>query len=181
MAGGGGVNEESGVFFRFRLGLWRRRVDEEVGAPLRPGEQRTDHDTTVIERLEKCAKAIARKLLLREKLAGDDAWQEDIAPSLLAGSHVRQDTGEEARARRRIRSRAVNVERRPGRDLCRADGVRSWARPRRFAAPPLRCGANCATCIRFASAVAGPITVRNGERTSPSDWPFRHRGDRRSQ
>lgn len=102
----------------------RREFTE--GAAVQPGTQVNvlldregrENGEDVIERLERYAQAIARKLLSRYDSAHDDAWHEDITQSLLlAGWQVWRDTGDEAKARHRMRSRAVNEKKRLYRTL----------------------------------------------------------------
>ena len=76
-------------------------------------------DNQTIERLERYAQAIARKLLQKYGLGHDDAWHEDITQTLLlAGWQVLRDTGDEGKAPHRMSSRAKNEAEKLGRDLC---------------------------------------------------------------
>lgn len=66
-------------------------------------------ETQVVERLEKYAKAVARKVLLKVDKGPDDFRRDDIAQSLLlAGWQVWKDTGEVKLAMKRMSSRAKN-------------------------------------------------------------------------
>ncbi|MBN2583970.1 MAG: sigma-70 family RNA polymerase sigma factor [Planctomycetes bacterium] len=66
-------------------------------------------EAQVVERLEKYAKAVARKVLLKVDKGKDDFRRDDIAQSLLlAGWQVWKDTGDEGLAHARMGSRAKN-------------------------------------------------------------------------
>ena len=66
-------------------------------------------ENEVLERLDRYAKAVARKVLLKFNLAHDVHRGEDIAQELLiAGAVVWRETQDVALAKHRISSRAVN-------------------------------------------------------------------------
>jgi len=60
-----------------------------------------------VNRLQRYAQGIARKILFAFDLEHDDAWHEDISQTLLLeGWKVWRDTGDEGKARHRMSSRA---------------------------------------------------------------------------
>jgi len=87
-------------------------------------------ESEAIKRLERYAQAIARKLLWKYDLGHDDARHEDITQSLLlAGWQAWRDTGDEAKARHRMSSRAVNEEKKLNRELRQPRPVGSLGPP----------------------------------------------------
>jgi len=75
-------------------------------------------DKDVLDRLERYAKAIARKLLRRYDLAHDHGRHEDISQLLFLDGYLGwQETGDEGLAKHRMSSRAINAEERLVREL----------------------------------------------------------------
>lgn len=104
-----------------------RRLDKQIDSPT--GDQMAD-DKDVLDRLERYAKAIARRLLQRYDLAHDHGRHEDISQLLFLDGYLDwQKTGDEGLAKHRMSSRAINAEENLRRELAQPQPLSSLNLP----------------------------------------------------